>query len=97
MTIKKGVIRIPHTRPTFLEGMARVMDIGGTLNQYDTDDLLGILDELRARRLAASSGPKAEADAMRDAWIAVGQCIYDAIGHFEVPEHGKPPPLGRSE
>ena len=83
MTPKHRLPFINYARPSFIEGMARVLDIGGTLNQYDADDLMEIYHELRARRLARPSIPEAEAEATRDVWLAVGQSIRDAMGYFE--------------
>ena len=37
--------------------MARVLDIGGTLNQYDAEDWMEIYREMRAR----PTGPEAQA------------------------------------
>ena len=75
----KRITRIYHARPSFLEGMARVMDIGGALNQYDADDLMRIHQALRARRLARPSRVEAESEAIRKVWVDVGGCIGDAI------------------
>ena len=56
-----------YTRPGFLEGVARVLDIGDTFNWYP-----------RFRTAA-----EADAFALRSDWEAVGQDIRDAIGEFE--------------
>ena len=63
-----------YVRPSFLEGMARIMDFGGTLNYYPR------------RRSVHKSGPEADAAALREHWEAVGQYIRDAIGQFEEAE-----------
>ena len=86
MTLKTPIIPTSSARPAFLHGMARMMDIGGVLNRYSPEDLLFIAHGLRARRLAMLSGPEAEVDAMRETWLAVGQCLRDAIGQFETSE-----------
>ena len=88
MSTKRRIARISHARPSFFEGMARVMDIGGTLNQCDADDLIRIHRALRARRLAEPSGIEAETEAIRKVWDDVGGCIHDAMGGFsrEKPE-----------
>ena len=86
MTLKSLIIPTPSARPAFLYGMARMMDIGGVLSHYSSADLLHIAHELRARRLAMLSGPEAEVDAMRETWLAVGQCLRDAIGQFETAD-----------
>ena len=88
MTLKSPIIPTPTARSAFLDGMARMMDIGGALNHYSPADLLHIAHELRARRLAMLSGPDAEVDAMRETWLAVGQCLRDAIGQYETAEGG---------
>ena len=86
MTPKHRLPFINYARPSFIEGMARVLDIGGTLNQYDADDLMEIYHELRARRLAQPTGPEAETEDTREVWLAVGQSIRDAMGYFEASE-----------
>ena len=58
MSTKRGR-RIIYARPSFLEGMARVLDIGGTLEEYD----FGSVD--RERDIAAAEARKAEAEARK--------------------------------
>ena len=82
MAAKRHIVRIHHARPSLLEGMARVMDMGGTLNQYDSNDLTRIHQALRARRLAAPTGIVAESEAIRKVWVDVGECIHDVMGQF---------------
>lgn len=77
--IDSRIVRSPHGHPSFVEGMARVMDVGGTLNQYGVDYIMGIVRELQAHRLVALSGLEAETKAMQEVWVTVGQCIGDAI------------------
>ena len=63
--------RFNCARPSFLEGMARVLDMGGTLNVY--------------HRLPVAK-PTAQEDtviALRRHWVAVGQHMRNAIGEFE--------------
>ena len=83
MTAKRRPLRINYARPSFLEGMARVLDIGGTLNQYDADDMMEIYREMRARRLARPTGPEAQDAASRQVWLTVGQHIRDAMGYYK--------------
>ena len=83
MTAKRRPLRANYARPSFIEGMARVLDIGGTLNQYDADDMMEIYREMRARRLTRPTGPEAQAEAIRQVWLAVGQHIRDAMGQYE--------------
>ena len=59
-----------YARPSFLEGMARVMDIGGALNEYNT--LL--------------SGEDADFVALWMDWSAVGQDMHDAMSMYESEE-----------
>ena len=89
MTIKRNPIRIPYARPSFLEGMARVVDIGGTLNECDTFEAERIIEEVRARRAARAANPKTTEEAIRETWVAVGKYLYDAMGQFESMERDK--------
>ena len=50
-------------RPSFIEGMARIFDMGGTLNEYN----------------ASPSGEEADAVAMWSDWAAIGQDMYAAL------------------
>ena len=59
-----------YARPSFTEGVARVFDIGGTLNEYNT----------------SSTGSEADAIAIRSDWDAIGQDILTAIRMFEAEE-----------
>ena len=87
MTTKHRPIRLPYVRPSFAEGMARALDFGGTLHQYDVADTEELIEEIRARWFNQPTGPKADAEAIREVWVAVGQHIYNAIGHLEAEEH----------
>ena len=56
-----------YAKPTFLGGLARILDLGGTLrNTYSHSDAVYEMDIL----------------AMRSDWIAIGQDLGDAIGSF---------------
>ena len=55
---------IRHPRRGFIEGMARILDLGNALNRHP-----------RFRTAA-----EADAAALRSDWIIVGQDIRDAIG-----------------
>ena len=75
--------RIIYARPSFFEGMARVIDIGGTLNQYHIPGL----EDLRAGRAPKISVPPAagwdaDVEALRSDWIVVGQCLREAMGEY---------------
>lgn len=72
-----------YARPSFAEGMARVVDIGGCLNSYTAEDFEQLYLELRARRLARPTGPEADAQAIHGYWMAVGNYLWDAMGDFQ--------------
>ena len=54
-------------RPSFVEGMARVLDMGGTLNEYNT----------------SPSGEEADAIAIWSDWAAIGQDMRAVMGDYE--------------
>ena len=83
MTIKHRIIRMPHLGNSFTDGMARIVDFGGALDDYHAEELVRIYEVLRVRRMGAPSGPEAEAETVRIAWDEVGQCVRKAIGVFE--------------
>ena len=97
MTAKRRPLGINYARPSFIEGMARVLDIGGTLNQYDAEDWMEIYREMRARRLARPTGPEAQAEAIRRVWLTVGQNIRDAMGYYEESVPGESQSTEQSE
>ena len=74
MPTKKGRGLI-YARPSFLEGMARIFDIGGTLNEYD-------FSHYRRERAASKNGAKADMEALRSDWQAVG----DDNGNGEISD-----------
>lgn len=76
--------RVPARSPAriFVGGLGQTLDLGSTLNYYYADHLMEICEELRARRLAAPTGPEADAAAIARDWNAVGQLFYHAMGHF---------------
>lgn len=75
-----------YNYPSFLEGMARILDICDTLNQDDLTETTKLYSQLRARRLAMTTGPAADAEAIRKVWLIVGQHLGDSIGEFEKVE-----------
>jgi hypothetical protein len=81
MPRKTYYISTRHACSPFLEGVARILDFGGTLNKYD----LPYVEELRDGRVPKfrHSGPENDAEAIREIWVQVGQYLYDAIGEFE--------------
>ena len=72
--------------PSFLEGIARILDVCDTLNQDDLPEITKLYNRVRARRLAMPTGPEADAEAIRKVWATVGQHLSDAIGEFETAE-----------
>ena len=66
MPTKKGR-GIIYARPSFLEGMARIFDIGGTLNEYDFGPV----------------GAESDAEALHSDWMAVGDDLRAAIGDYD--------------
>ena len=59
-------------RPSFLEGVARLADVGGTLNQYNY----------------SSDGEEADAIAIWMDWAVIGQDIYGAIQAYQDENDG---------
>lgn len=86
MTPKIDRYRIVCAQPSFLEGMARVMDFGGTLEEYHIPDI----DDLLEARPPLVSSRKADAEAIRGYWMAAGRYIRNAMGQFEAPEKANP-------
>jgi hypothetical protein len=54
-----------YAEPSFSEGVARALDIGGTLEEYNT----------------SRSGDDADRNALRSDWRAVGEDLREAIQH----------------
>lgn len=52
-----------YARPSFIEGVARLMDVGGTLNEYNR----------------SASDEQADARALRSDWYAVGDDLRAGI------------------
>ena len=50
-------------RPTFWEGVSRIMDLGGTLQEYNT----------------SQSDPEADTRALRADWYAIGEDLKAAV------------------
>ena len=57
-------------RPSFLEGIARLMDFGNTLDDYKS----------------YSSGAEADYDAIAKDWVMIGLDFRNAISEFEAEE-----------
>ncbi len=62
-----------HPKPGFFEGLARIIDLGNTLDDYP---------RFRSAR-------EADTFALRSDWIMVGKDIRDAIGQFKVIENNR--------
>ena len=77
----KRRLRISYARPSFLEGISRVLDMSGALSQHDIPSL----DDLRTGG-GRRSGQKEDAEAIKGYWIEVGQYISGAMGRFEAEE-----------
>ncbi len=73
-------INIKYVRPSFLEGMARLMDFGGTLNHYDAAYFEELAGEIRARWLDKPDGPGADAEAIHECWVQVGNSLRHVMG-----------------
>ncbi len=74
MPTKKGRGLI-YARPSFLEGMARIFDIGGTLNEYD-------FSRYRRERDDSENGAKTDMEALRSDWQAVGDDMRSVMGRY---------------
>ena len=59
-----------YARPSFLEGVARIFDFGGTLNEYND----------------SPTGQEADTAAIRSDWEAIGQDMRAAIEAFRREE-----------
>lgn len=60
-------------RPSFSEGVARLVDFGGTLNTYNK----------------SKNGAEADAKAMRSDWNVVGKDMKKAVTEFETKHSHK--------
>lgn len=83
MPTKKGR-GIIYARPSFLEGMARIFDFGGTLNEYDFGHREPKRDSTLSgpERESTLSGPEADAEAIRSDWQAVGDDMRAVMGRY---------------
>lgn len=63
-------------RPSALEGVARILDLGGTLDEYNT----------------ANTPEQADVLALWSDWLAVGDDMWSAIRSYErvLPKHRRP-------
>ena len=60
-------------KPSFLEGISRVLDLGNTLQDYNK----------------SKGENDADYNAMKRDWQAVGKDIYDSINKYEQTQKGK--------
>ena len=97
MVIERRIIRLPFVGSGFARGIARIIDVGGNLNDYDTNELLEIYRRLSERRLSKLSGPEAEIESVRAVWTSVGKSIEDAVGAFEAEDNGARLSTGQHE
>ena len=76
MTLTNKVPRafLSYPRPSFWEGGARLLDLGGTLDDYQVS--------WRLYRHGVSSREACAVD-IREIWLEVGQYLHNAIGQFE--------------
>ena len=58
---------ILFARPSFIEGISRILDLGGTLSEYNR----------------SPSGEEADFNALYSDWYAVGDDVRTAIGQFK--------------
>ncbi len=61
-------------RPSIWEGIARLIDIGATLNEYNYSE----------------TAMEADYRALRSDWEMVAQDMWSAIGRFDQEHYGKP-------
>lgn len=66
-----------YARPSFLEGLARIFDLGNTLNEYNT----------------SPTGKESDYLAIYMDWAMVGQDLEHAITEYEIEEADKLTPL----
>ena len=104
------ISHINHTRPSFLEGLARLLDIGCTLTRDDISEITaarwsdmlvrhGIVDSdsFRDGRLLGPICSKSDAEAIRSYWPTIGQYVRDAVGDFEGGRRDNLPPSVEAE
>ncbi len=56
-----------YARPSFFEGVARIVDLGGTLNEYNR----------------SPTSEQADCDALEADWSAIGQDLEQAITIYQ--------------
>ena len=76
----KRRIRVSYSRPSFWEGMARVLDIGGTMGAR--------VEIVHEQNDTGKTGAEQDADEIRSIWAEVGQYLYEAMGRYEESERG---------
>lgn len=67
MNMKKYAPYHLFAGPSFIEGMARVLDMGATLQEYNT----------------SNTDSEADAKALKNDWKMIGKDVKDAISKYE--------------
>ncbi len=62
-----------YARPSLVEGIMRIFDLGNTMNEYNGYD-------------GSFTGKEADARAILSDWTTIGQDMYYAMGRFEKEE-----------
>jgi len=71
-----------YARPSFAEGVARIMDFGNTLGVYHASGASGAADD---------SAPESDPDAaaLRADWAVIGEDFRHAVDQFTTEEAGR--------
>ncbi len=102
------IFHYDYLRTSFVEGLASILDLGGTLTRNDAETVAarwsdhlvkqGLLspDLLRNGRLVAAPGEvKADGGTLQNYWLTVGRYVQDAMGEGRVITY--PSPLSITE
>ena len=71
-------IRVSYLRPSFWEGVARLLDIGGTMGAR--------VEVGYERNSAGKTEAELNAEEIRSIWAEVGDCMYEAMGRHPESE-----------
>ena len=72
---KEIPIRVNSASSPFLNGMASLFDFTGALDEYDAAYFEEFAEKIRARWLSEPGGPAADAEAIHECWVEVGNCL----------------------
>ncbi len=72
-------VRVRYHRPSILEGMARVLDIGRTMSPK--------VEVLHPRSESEQIGFAQDEEELREIWYEVGDYLYDAMEELERDSH----------